>query len=70
MTEAASDPLAEARAALHLDVECPACGAGFSEPCRTSSGAARNRVHGERERPAARWAQGEMFAATADGEER
>jgi hypothetical protein len=27
-----------ARTALHLDVACPHCGAGFSEPCRTAAG--------------------------------
>ena len=36
-----------ARAALHLDVACPACGARFSEPCRTAAGK-HARVHAQR----------------------
>jgi hypothetical protein len=64
MTEVSfADALAEARAALHLDVTCPVCRAGFSEPCRSSSGAVRIQAHGERARPAAQWTQGEMFAS-------
>lgn len=51
-----------ARRALHLDVSCPVCQAGFSQPCRSSSGAVRVQAHAERARPAAQWAQEEMFA--------
>jgi hypothetical protein len=47
----ALDPLAEARTALHLNVPCPHCGAGFSEPCKTLGGKHLSpaKVHAERE---------------------
>jgi phage FluMu protein Com len=44
----APDPLAEARAALHLDVACPRCKAAVSIPCRTASGNYAGKVHAER----------------------
>ena len=56
-----TDQLAEARRVLHLDVDCPVCHAGFSEPCRSSSGAVRVQAHTARKRPPARWAQYELF---------
>lgn len=63
----AADPLAEARRALHLDVTCPACGAGFSKPCRSSSGAVRVQVHAARKRlPVSApvgWVQPGLFTA-------
>ena len=57
-----TDLVAEARHALHLDISCPVCHAGFSEPCRSSSGAVRVQVHAARKLPPARWAQDELFA--------
>jgi hypothetical protein len=59
-----TDALAEVRRALHLDVDCSACGAGFSQPCRSSSGTVRVQVHAARKRPAATgdWVQPELFA--------
>jgi hypothetical protein len=45
------DQLAEARAALHLDVPCPRCNVGVSEPCRTESGKYRPQVHAARYTP-------------------
>jgi hypothetical protein len=56
-----TDVLAEARRALHLDADCPVCGAGFSEPCRSSSGTVRVRVHAARKRLVVRWIQPELF---------
>jgi len=44
-----ADQLAEARAALHLDVACPRCEAPVSRPCRTSGGRHSPTVHAERE---------------------
>jgi hypothetical protein len=37
-----------ARTALHLDVACPRCGAGFSDPCRTATGKHAHQVHAQR----------------------
>jgi hypothetical protein len=58
-----TDALAEARRALNLDVECPACGAGISQPCRSSSGTVRVQAHKARTRPAVpvRWVQADLF---------
>jgi hypothetical protein len=42
------DQLAEARAALHLDVPCRVCDAKVSEPCRSAGGTRRVQVHAER----------------------
>jgi hypothetical protein len=58
-----TDALAEARRALHLDVDCRACGAGISQPCRSSSGTVRVQVHKARMRPAVavRWVQADLF---------
>jgi hypothetical protein len=63
-----TDLMAEARRSLHLDVACPACGAGFSLPCRSSSGAVRVQVHAARKRPPVpvRWVQPELFTAEQD----
>jgi hypothetical protein len=60
-----TDALAEARHALHLDTVCPACGAGFSHPCHSSSGGIRAQVHAARKRPAVpvRWVQPDLFTA-------
>jgi len=55
-----TDTLADARRALHLDTGCPLCGAGFSEPCRASSGRVRVQVHAARKRPVT-WLQPELF---------
>jgi hypothetical protein len=59
-----TDALSEVRHALHLDVDCPVCGAGFSQPCGSTSGTVRVRVHAARTRPApvACWVQPELFA--------
>jgi hypothetical protein len=60
-----TDALAEARRALHLDVDCRACGAGISQPCRSSSGTVRVQAHKARTRPAVpvpvRWVQADLF---------
>jgi hypothetical protein len=40
-----ADPMAEARAALHLDVPCRKCGVGVSQPCLTPSGGHLSQVH-------------------------
>lgn len=63
-----TDALAEARRALHLDADCPACGAGISQPCRSSSGTVRVQVHNARTRPAVpvRWFQAALFTADED----
>lgn len=56
------DPLAEARRALHLNISCVTCGAGFSEPCRSTSGKVLARVHAKRSRGGL--VQGELFAVS------
>jgi hypothetical protein len=60
-----TDLMASARRALHLDVTCPACRAGFSQPCRTPSGAPRAQVHKVREHAPriTRWVQPDLFTA-------
>ena len=45
-----TDPLADARRALHLDVTCPLCGAEAGHPCRSLSGKARSSAHAGRAR--------------------
>jgi hypothetical protein len=54
--------LDDARRALHLDVPCPACGAEYSKPCRTPSGAVRREVHPDRTRPPSGWVQPDLFS--------